>query len=75
MKDTEKVPIHVTSGLTFTYCVLIASGFVALVVNMAMFFLQIKLNPVVQTHNLLPVLGLSDKHMLKTTGILPVYRE
>lgn len=59
-------------GFIFTHSVFIAPGFVTLVVNMVVFLLQVELDPVVQAHNLLPLLGLSDKHMLKTTGILPV---
>lgn len=56
------------------YTVFIVSGFVALVVHMVVFFLQIKLDPIMQTHDLLTMLCFSHKDMFKSTGILPVIK-
>lgn len=59
------------SDTAFPYTIFVVPCFVAFVVHMLVFFLQIELDPVVQTHDLLPVLGFSHKHMFKSTGILP----
>lgn len=53
-----------------SYGVFAVSGFVAFVVNMAVLFQQVELDPVVETHDLLSKLGFSHKHMFKPTGIL-----
>lgn len=37
---------------------------------MSEFFLQVELQPVVQTHDLLPVFGLPDEDVFKSTGVL-----
>lgn len=60
------------SHAVFPYRILVVSGFVALVINMVVLFLQIELDPVMKTHHLLAILGFSYKHMFKSTGILPV---
>lgn len=52
-----------------SYCVFIVPRFVAFVVNMAVLLLQVELHPVVQTHDLLAVFGLSNKHVLKATRV------
>lgn len=57
-----------------SYCVFIVSCFVAFVVNVVVFFLQVELDPVVKTHDLLAVLGFSHKHMFKSAGILTVMK-
>lgn len=54
----------------FSYCVFVVSCFVAFVVNVALFFLQVEVDPVVKTHDLLAKFGFSNKHMFKSTGIL-----
>jgi len=53
------------------YSIFVASCFVALIVNMAALLLQVELDPVVESHDLPTIFGLSDKHMLESTGILP----
>lgn len=62
------------SDRAFPYTIFVVSCFVAFVVHMVVFFLQIELDPVVQTHDLFPVLGFSHKHMFKSTGILPTMK-
>lgn len=54
------------------YCIFVVSCFVAFVIDMLVLFLQIELDPIVKTYDLLPVLGFPHKHVLKSTGILPV---
>lgn len=56
----------------FSYSIFVGSCFVAFVVHMVVFFLQVELDPVVKTHDLLAVLGFSNKHMFKSTGILTI---
>lgn len=72
---TQKEFSIILIGILFPYTVFIVSRFVALVVHVVMFFLQIKLHPVMQTHDLLTVLGFSHKDMFKATGILPVMQQ
>lgn len=62
--------LQIQDVVVFIRCIFVVSCFVAFVVNMVVFLLQVELNPVVETHNLLAVLGLSHKHMFKATGIL-----
>lgn len=54
-----------------SYSVLVLSGFVALVVDIAVLLLQVELDPVMKTHDLVVIFGLSNKHVFKSTGILP----
>lgn len=56
----------------FSYCIFVGSCFVAFVVHMVVFFLQVELDPVVKTHDLLAILGFSHKHVFKPTGILTI---
>lgn len=58
----------------FPYTVFIVPCFVALVVHMVVLLLQIKLHPVMQTHDLLTMLGFSHKDVFKSTRILPVIK-
>lgn len=39
---------------------------------MVMFFLQVELDPVVKTHDLMAILGFAHKHMLESTGVLSI---
>lgn len=39
---------------------------------MLVFLLQVVLDPVVKAHDLFAKLGLSNKHMLKSTGVSPI---
>ena len=55
-----------------SYSVPVALGLVTLVIHIAVLLLQIELNPVVEPRDLLPFLRLTNKHMLKTTGVLTV---
>lgn len=58
------------SDTVFSYTVFIVSCFVALVVHMLVFFLQVELDPVVKTHDLIAIFGFSHKYVFKSTGIL-----
>lgn len=60
------------TSLGFPYRVFVVSCFVALVINMVVLLLQIELDPVVEAHDLLALLGFSHKYVFKSTGILPV---
>lgn len=51
------------------YRVLVISGLVSFVVHMIVFLLMVKLDPVVEAHDLFTMLGFTNKHMLKSTGI------
>lgn len=53
-----------------SYSVFVVSGFVALVVDVVVFLLQVELDPVVKTRYLPTIFGFSDKHVFKSTGIL-----
>ncbi len=54
------------------YRVLVISGFVSFVVHMTVFLLEVKLDPVVEAHDLFTMFGFTNKHMLKSTGIFTV---
>lgn len=54
----------------WSYRVFVISCFVAFIVNVSLFFLQVELQPVVQTHDLLPVFGLPDENVFKSTRVL-----
>lgn len=56
----------------FPYGILVVSCFVAFVIDMVELLLQIELDPVMKTYDLLAILGFSHKHVFKSTGILPV---
>lgn len=63
--------LHITYGDTvYSYSIFVGSCFVALVVNVVVFLLQVELDPVVKAHDLLAVLGFSHKHVFKSTRIL-----
>lgn len=51
------------------YRVLVISGIVSFVVHMTVFLLVVKLDPVVEAHDLFTMFGFTNKHMLKSTGI------
>lgn len=62
----------ISSHAGFPYCIFVVSCFVAFVIDMLVLFLQIELDPVMKTHDLLAILGFPHKHVFKSTGILPV---
>lgn len=51
------------------YRVLFISGLISFVVHNILLFQIVKLDPVVEAHDLFTMLGFTDKHMLKSTGI------
>lgn len=51
------------------YRVLVISGLVSFVVHMTVFLLVVKLDPVVEAHDLFTMFGFTNKYMLKSTGI------
>lgn len=81
MNKQHRVSVHteefsiILIDILFPYTVFIVPRFVALVVHVVVFFLQIKLDPVMQPHDLLTMLGLSHKDMFKSTGILSVIQQ
>lgn len=55
------------------YRVLVISGLVSFVVHMIVFLLMVKLDPVMEAHDLFTMLGFTNKHMLKSTGIFTAW--
>lgn len=51
------------------YRVLFISGLISFVVHNILLFQIVKLDPVVEAHDFFTMLGFTDKHMLKSTGI------
>lgn len=49
------------------YRVFVFSGVVSFVVHMIVFLLMVKLDPVVEAHDLFTMFGFTNKHMLKST--------
>lgn len=56
---------------TSPHRVLVLSCFVAFVVDVTVLLLEVELDPVMKTHDLLAKLRFSNKHVLEPAGILP----
>lgn len=65
-----KVAFFPFNNNLFKYRILVISGLVSFVVHMFVFLLEIELDPIMEAHDLLAILGFADKHVFKPTGIL-----